>query len=71
MIKRSLWILALTAALAACSSVEAGAEAEAFLSSTGTSFNLTPDEQAAKAAVNAKIQRLRLIMKKLQIKNYR
>jgi acetylglutamate kinase len=37
--------------------------AVAFLSSTGTSLNLTPDEQAAKLAANAKIQRLRLIMK--------
>jgi hypothetical protein len=61
-----------TAATLLCgASAEAFAAAEAFLSSTGTSFNLTPDEQAAKAAVNAKIQRLRLIMKKLQIKNYR
>jgi hypothetical protein len=51
------------ATLLCAASVEAGAEAEAFLSSTGTSLNLTPDEQAAKAAVNAKIQRLRLIMK--------
>ena len=37
--------------------------AEAFLSSTGTSFNLTPDEQAVRKAVSANIPRLRLIMK--------
>jgi hypothetical protein len=38
-------------------------DADAFLSSTGTSLNLTPEEQADKTAVSAKIQRLRLIMK--------
>jgi hypothetical protein len=37
--------------------------AEAVLSSTGTSFSLTPEEQAASAAVRAKIQKLRLIIK--------
>jgi hypothetical protein len=37
--------------------------AEAALSSTGTSFSLTPDEQAPSAAVRAKIQKLRLIIK--------
>jgi hypothetical protein len=37
--------------------------AEAVLSSTGTSFSLTPEEQAANAAVRAKIQKLRLIIK--------
>jgi hypothetical protein len=46
----------------------ATAVTEAFLSSTGTSFNLTPDEQAARATVNAKIQRLRLIMKNSNLK---
>jgi hypothetical protein len=44
---------------------------EAFLSSTGTSLNLTPEEQADNTAVSAKIHRLRLIMKKLQKENYR
>jgi dihydrodipicolinate synthase/N-acetylneuraminate lyase len=37
--------------------------AEAVLSSTGTSFSLTPEEHPASAAVKAKIQRVRLIIK--------
>jgi hypothetical protein len=41
----------------------------AFLSSTGTSLNFTPDEHAASAPVKTKIQRLRLIIDNSKITN--
>jgi hypothetical protein len=64
-----LWAALETGEEAALASAEV--EAEAFLSSTGTSFNFTPEEQAERMATVAKIQRLRLIMKTPNSLNYR